>query len=91
MAQPSTSFCTSPTFERVTSTGCEVEYSGKPKFLRKFYYTTGHAGRRGTPSGQAGTYPLVGGCACARASCSLVCECVPVPTCHIMLQMDAAE
>ena len=24
-------------------------------------YTTGHAGRRGAPSGQAGTYPLVGG------------------------------
>eukprot|EP00966_Prymnesium_polylepis_P037233 864450-Prymnesium_polylepis.1 len=31
--------------------------------------TTGHAGRRGVSSGYAGTYPLVGGCACARASC----------------------
>eukprot|EP00966_Prymnesium_polylepis_P111453 2577878-Prymnesium_polylepis.1 len=31
-------------------------------------------------SGQAGMYPLVGGCACARASCSLVCESEPVPT-----------
>eukprot|EP00966_Prymnesium_polylepis_P057271 1326579-Prymnesium_polylepis.1 len=42
--------------------------------------TTGHAGRRGGPSGQAGTYPLVGGCACARASCSCAsvspCPCV---------------
>eukprot|EP00966_Prymnesium_polylepis_P135382 3129397-Prymnesium_polylepis.4 len=34
-------------------------------FLRKFDYATGHAGRRGVSSGQAGTYPLVGGCACA--------------------------
>eukprot|EP00966_Prymnesium_polylepis_P058081 1345279-Prymnesium_polylepis.2 len=24
-------------------------------------HTTGHAGRHGAPSGQAGTYPLVGG------------------------------
>eukprot|EP00966_Prymnesium_polylepis_P274670 6346101-Prymnesium_polylepis.3 len=31
------------------------------KFLRKCIDTTGHAGRRGAPSGQAGTYPLVGG------------------------------
>eukprot|EP00966_Prymnesium_polylepis_P318156 7349038-Prymnesium_polylepis.1 len=31
----------------------------------KLDYTSGHAGRRGAPSGQTGTYPaLVGGCAC---------------------------
>eukprot|EP00966_Prymnesium_polylepis_P089599 2074614-Prymnesium_polylepis.1 len=35
-------------------------------------YTTGHAGKRGAPSGQAGTCPVVGGCACACASCSCV-------------------
>eukprot|EP00966_Prymnesium_polylepis_P246291 5696737-Prymnesium_polylepis.1 len=29
-------------------------------------HTTGHAGRRGVPSDRpGGTYPLVGGCACA--------------------------
>eukprot|EP00966_Prymnesium_polylepis_P037930 879916-Prymnesium_polylepis.1 len=34
------------------------------------------------PSGQAGTYPLVVGCACARASCSCagVCPCPRVYT-----------
>eukprot|EP00966_Prymnesium_polylepis_P064323 1491370-Prymnesium_polylepis.2 len=59
-------------------------------------YTTGHAGRRGAPSGQAGTYLLVGGCACALridgtwhadgarvcACIMLVCECEPMLTCH---------
>eukprot|EP00966_Prymnesium_polylepis_P037524 871114-Prymnesium_polylepis.1 len=38
--------------------------------LRKCIDTSGHAGRRGAPSGQVGTYTLVDGCACARASCS---------------------
>eukprot|EP00966_Prymnesium_polylepis_P194386 4506511-Prymnesium_polylepis.1 len=34
-------------------------------------HTTGYAGRRDAPSGQAGTYPLVCVCACIM----LVCEC----------------